>query len=110
MTIYRHGTRGSSGDVPAGVVCIYFASVPLDAEGSDCRLYAERMSTPFIRYRRIARFAFLVTFALGNALAESPNDSQILGIYIQVNGFDIETVLLGQERRGHGPSGTTPDA
>jgi putative membrane protein len=31
--------------------------------------------------------------------AENPwNDSQILGIYIQVNGFDIETALLGGAR------------
>ena len=40
-----------------------------------------------------------MTFALGIALAESLNDSQILGIYIQVNGCDIETALLGQEGR-----------
>ena len=30
----------------------------------------------------------------GAASADSLNDSQILGIYIQVNGFDIETALL----------------
>jgi putative membrane protein len=31
----------------------------------------------------------------GQAAAAQLNDGQILGIYIQVNGFDIETALLG---------------
>ena len=31
----------------------------------------------------------------GQAVAAQLNDGQILGIYIQVNGFDIETALLG---------------
>lgn len=30
------------------------------------------------------------------AMAAPLNDAQILGIYIQVNGFDIETALLGR--------------
>jgi putative membrane protein len=40
--------------------------------------------------------------AFSTASAGPLTDSQILGIYIQVNGFDIETALLG---RAHGQSG-----
>ena len=32
----------------------------------------------------------------GSASAKSLNDGEILGIFIQVNGFDIETALLGR--------------
>src|SRR5262249_12407987 len=39
----------------------------------------------------------LVALACGDqAAAAQLNDGQILGIYIQVNGFDIETALLGR--------------
>jgi putative membrane protein len=34
----------------------------------------------------------------GSASAGTLSDSQILGIYIQVNSFDIETALLGQSQ------------
>lgn len=34
--------------------------------------------------------------AAGSPAAKSLSDSEILGIYIQVNGFDIETALLGR--------------
>jgi putative membrane protein len=36
----------------------------------------------------------------GPASAGTLNDSQILGIYIQVNSFDIETALLGRANSG----------
>ena len=39
------------------------------------------------------------TFA-GPAATEPLSDAQILGIYIQVNGFDIETALLGRAQAG----------
>ena len=35
---------------------------------------------------------------IGQAAAAPPNDSQILGIYIQVNSFDVETALLGKSQ------------
>lgn len=46
--------------------------------------------------------------AIGAALAMLPpathagqlNDAQIMGIYIQVNGFDIDTALLGRAQAG----------
>lgn len=47
---------------------------------------------------RLLRGAFSVgVFACAaNANAGGLNDAQIIGIYIQVNGFDIETALLGK--------------
>ena len=36
----------------------------------------------------------------GPAVAASLSDAQILGIYIQVNGFDVETALLGRSQAG----------
>ena len=48
--------------------------------------------------RITSSFAALCLAALacnGPALAGQLTDGQILGIYIQVNGFDIETALLG---------------
>lgn len=55
----------------------------------------------FISIAPIVVFGWCVSAALttsGSASANSLNDSQILGIYIQVNGFDIETALLGGAR------------
>ena len=40
--------------------------------------------------------AFAVTLAAPTAQAADLTDAQILGIYSQVNSFDIETALLGQ--------------
>jgi putative membrane protein len=58
-------------------------------------------------FRYLARRAGLVLAALGVAsvaMAEpGPSDAQILGIYIQVNSFDIETALLGRAQ-GHSDS------
>lgn len=41
-------------------------------------------------------FAAALTLNAGAALADGLSDAQILGIYSQVNSFDIETALLGQ--------------
>jgi putative membrane protein len=40
----------------------------------------------------------IALIAAGSTYAGSLSDSQILGIYIQVNGFDVETALLGQAK------------
>lgn len=43
--------------------------------------------------------ALVASFGIsGLATAGTLNDAQILGIYIQVNGFDIETALLGRSQ------------
>lgn len=47
--------------------------------------------------RLIAPLAGALAMAFAStAMAAPPTDAQILGIYIQVNGFDIETALLGR--------------
>lgn len=38
----------------------------------------------------------LIGGTCGDARAAEPADGEIIGIYIQVNGFDIETALLGR--------------
>jgi len=44
----------------------------------------------------LSTWCALAFAACYSASAKSLSDSQILGIYIQVNGFDIETALLGR--------------
>jgi putative membrane protein len=44
--------------------------------------------------------AALVTALSGTASAAAMDDAQILGIYLQVNSFDIETALLGRAQAG----------
>jgi putative membrane protein len=43
----------------------------------------------------LAALSLAAVACSGKAVAGQLNDGQILGIYIQVNGFDIETALLG---------------
>lgn len=45
---------------------------------------------------QISGAALILAITAGGALAEDLSDAQILGIYSQVNSFDIETALLGQ--------------
>jgi len=49
----------------------------------------------------VPALAAALAFTTASAAAPAPlTDAQILGIYIQVNGFDIETALLGRTQ-GH---------
>lgn len=45
---------------------------------------------------RITAAAVTTAVLAGSAMAQSLSDAQILGIYSQVNSFDIETALIGQ--------------
>lgn len=45
-----------------------------------------------------AAASLLAFWATGPALAADLSDAEVLGIYIQVNSFDIETALLGEAR------------
>lgn len=73
---------------------------------SNSGLVAIRDKEPAAPVSKIAAklMAVLATSALaafgfsGLASAGSLNDAQILGIYVQVNGFDIETALLGRSQ------------
>lgn len=42
--------------------------------------------------------ALIAAMAAGAALADDLSDAQIIGIYSQVNSFDIETAMLGELR------------
>lgn len=53
---------------------------------------------PQIRRTILAAAAIAVAFSSGAAHAQSLKDAEIVAIYAQVNGFDIETALLGQSR------------
>ncbi len=62
----------------------------------------EQMSvtTKVVRTLSVAFASVMVAcFGLGGlATAGTLNDAQIIGIYVQVNGFDIETALLGRSQ------------
>lgn len=57
-----------------------------------------KRATP--RFHPVVFGALLMTATAATAVALSPReplgDAEVLGIYIQVNGFDIETALLGR--------------
>ena len=48
----------------------------------------------------LAALSLISAACSGQAVASQLSDAQILGIYIQVNGFDIETALLGSAQGG----------
>jgi putative membrane protein len=51
------------------------------------------------KFSALFALAIAATFGLGtSATAGTLTDAQILGIYVQVNGFDIETALLGRSQ------------
>lgn len=53
---------------------------------------------PQMRRTILAAAALAVAFSTIAAPAKSLRDAEIVAIYVQVNGFDIETALLGQSR------------
>jgi putative membrane protein len=53
------------------------------------------------RFRSALTATLVAAFAIGGSASAAPlNDAQVLGIYVQVNGFDIETALLGRSQAG----------
>jgi putative membrane protein len=53
-----------------------------------------------LNFRLLASALALSLAITGVSTAGTPDDAQILGIYIQVNTFDVETALLGQSQGG----------
>lgn len=51
-------------------------------------------------YKVIPAVSIALSAWSGGARAADLTDGQIIGIYIQVNGFDIETALLGSSQAG----------
>jgi len=64
------------------------------------RGFQARNSSPFSLLQTAAiAIVGLIAFS-SSSMAAGPDDAQILGIYIQVNSFDIETALLGRAQGG----------